>query len=130
MFDLNIIESAYEFKVKTLFKFLAAGGTYVSKEVAEKRIAICVTCPKYGKVKPLDNLPSMKGCTECGCPTATKPHMKTLPRPANKMGKTLNLAELLELKHTYDPDSIKYEDEIIICPHPDGNKWELIDNNF
>ena len=130
--NLSIIESAKEYKVKTLFKFMAAGGVPVSKEQGDARVEICKGCELYGDViVEVSGLTlTMKGCGGCGCPSATKPYMKSLPRPKDKIGSTLTLGELVSLKMNYEIDSDKYENEIMICPHSSGNKWELVDNNF
>lgn len=72
------------FAARILSSTIKQGGTLVSPEQAIARIEVCKGNPETGAkkcdfagvVEPLPFL-KMEGCTNCGCPFATKPHMET-----------------------------------------------------
>lgn len=64
------------FASRILSETIKHGGSLVSPEQAQERINICTSCEFLGTVEPLPFL-KMEGCTKCGCPMSTKPHMKT-----------------------------------------------------
>ena len=63
----------------TINWYLENLGTLVSDEHYEARLEICKKCPSYGKVNVAGNI--MDGCTECGCPSSTKPRAKEYFNP-------------------------------------------------
>lgn len=65
---VNFVEEAIQF-------YLKFGGSLVTEEQYQERVAICKACPKFGKVSIIliNGVAQTDGCTECGCPTATKP---------------------------------------------------------
>jgi len=85
-------------------KGLQFGGEQVIKEHYNERVAICQKCPKGGVVSILGH--NMEGCTICKCPFATKPRWK----------KYFSFIQLKIIPAT--------------CPHPEGNKWEVVDDIF
>lgn len=93
------------FVANTLFETIKKGGKLVPVQQAEARIEVCRGCSLSGMVEPLPGL-VVEGCTECGCPFATKPYMFNYLSPSQ--GKIV----------------------LIECPHPEGNKWEVIDQQF
>ena len=84
---------------------IRAGGQTTTDNHAQARIAVCEVCQHYGQVQPIPGL-VMPGCLICGCPSLTKAHMKTY-FSISKLG--LRVSE---------------------CPHPDGNKWQAVDQIF
>lgn len=62
---------------KILAEAVKAGGELVTPEQAQARLEICYGCEHKGIVTPLP-LMQFEGCTICGCPFMTKPHMKTV----------------------------------------------------
>ena len=123
------MKSVKEFGFKKLFDFVKVGGKSVTPKQAEARKEICRKCPRFGIVQPVPGL-KMEGCKICGCPSITKPHMKTIMRAIGKQNDPLSISEMLELKTKGLLKNHKKTEQIIKCPHPDGNKWELVDNNF
>jgi len=55
---------------KLLTEVIKAGGTLVTEHTYRDRLAICHRCNKAGTVTVLGM--QFDGCTECGCPFATK----------------------------------------------------------
>ena len=66
-----------KFAREVLAEIVKKGGELVEPEIAQKRIDICRGCDKVGEVEPIPFI-KMEGCTICGCPLATKPHMKNV----------------------------------------------------
>jgi len=66
-----------KFAREVLAEVVKRGGELVSPEIASKRLEICGVCDEAGKVEPIPFL-KMDGCTLCGCPFSTKPHMKNV----------------------------------------------------
>lgn len=72
------------FATRILSETIKHGGTLVSPEQAQARINVCKGDPESGTprcdfegiVEPVPFL-KMEGCTNCGCPFSTKPHMGT-----------------------------------------------------
>lgn len=87
---------------------LKLGGKPVTEEHYQERLKVCRRCQYWGSV--LIELPikgiKLPGCKICGCPMATKPRW-------------LTYWSLLEFKF-----------KEATCPHPDGNKWREVDNDF
>lgn len=79
----------------------------VSEAEYEKRLEVCRGCELAGQVGiPMPGGPiSLEGCTECGCPFATKPKWK----------KYFSFKELRIKEAT--------------CPHPQGNRWDFSTKN-
>jgi hypothetical protein len=55
---------------RLLTEVIKAGGTLVPEQTYRDRLAICHRCNKAGTVTVLGM--QFDGCTECGCPFATK----------------------------------------------------------
>lgn len=115
--------------LKQTIGYINRGGKPAPIEQSEARIAICKKCPLYGEVEPL---PGMKtaGCTNCQCPSATKPRMLEYYRKKGNEGKPLTAKELIEVRTMKDINPDDYILEEIKCPHPKGNKWAEIDKKF
>lgn len=94
-----------QFIARTLFETIKKGGKLVAEEHKEARLAICQGCTLLGQVEPLPGL-VVEGCTACGCPSATKPFMLNYFSPTQGHMVTVE------------------------CAHPDGSKWEEIDQQF
>lgn len=122
-------KSAKEYAFKLLFDFVKVGGKSATPEHAAARKKICDSCPLFGVVEPVPGL-KMNGCTQCGCPSATKPHMITLMRAIDKDGQSFTVSEMVELKMKKILGSTEKIEQKIKCPHPDGNKWENVDRQF
>jgi hypothetical protein len=90
-----------QFIEDSFVNFVKQGGNLLTREHYEARREVCRGCEYEGQVEPLPDL-FMEGCTECGCPFKTKAYF----------------------------DTWKVSGKKIKCPHPDGNKWENVDNNF
>lgn len=58
----------------TLFELIKMGGSLVTDEHFEARVAACRKCPYVGQVTPLPKIKA-EGCTLCGCPLDTKARM-------------------------------------------------------
>lgn len=112
-----------------LVECIKAEGTLVSKEQAEARTNKCKGCMYEGIVNPLPKLEG-PGCLKCGCPFATKAWMNTILRRAENVGDPLTFEEIIELKSLGKFNKSKFVEEIIVCPHPDGNQWASIDSKF
>lgn len=82
---------------------IRAGGHIAPDEQYRKRYETCKMCKYKGEVQPLP-LIKTEGCTICKCPFRTK--LKTVTHIKNGQRVTTS------------------------CPHPDGNKWDIIDNEF
>lgn len=93
-----------DFMIESIAKVVRNGGKLVGLEQAKARRAICNGCPNKGKTELLP-LIQVDYCRLCKCPLKTKT-------------KTLTTVSLTGVE--------KKE----ICPHPDGNKWVLVDNQF
>lgn len=116
--------SIKEFVQRELANFIIKQGIPAAKEQAEERMKICQGCEFRGLVEPLPTL-KMEGCTKCGCPLATKTKMRKIKRELNAKNENLTPQEITRLKM-----GKAYKMEDIKCPHPDGNKWETIDNKY
>lgn len=112
---------------KRFAEIIKKGGTLVSEEQAEARLNECSTCPHAGVVEPVPGL-EMEGCTICTCPFATKAHMFDIFRSKDHE-EHLTFEEVAEII-AKGMTGQKLEKQIITCPHPDGNKWASIDNQF
>ena len=126
---MKIKEIFADWTQKQLTKKVANGGKLVGDAQAKARKAVCATCPKAGKVKVPVGMFTIEadGCTECGCPFATKPHIDIIMRDAStEENAPLTAGELIKTA-TGLADK---RPEKVICPHPDGNKWQPIDNIF
>lgn len=126
---MSITEKLEKWAQKQLAKKIAKGGKLVSDQHAAARKAICAACPKAGKVRIELKMLTVEaeGCTQCGCPFATKPHIDIIVRDAKKAeGAILTAGEILRTQ-TGMTDTRK---EKVICPHPEGNKWAEIDEIF
>lgn len=111
------------FVMDNITSFIHAEGELVPEDIAEKRKSVCRSCPFVGIVEPLPGL-KVEGCTICGCPLATKAHMKTMLRPKDKAGEPLSFDEIIEMKTNGLFNRKDFVNEKIVCPHPDGNKWK------
>lgn len=94
-----------EFKLKVFSEAIKNFGKLTIEDHAKARINKCKTLEDGKPCRyhgEVNPVPSLKleGCTKCGCPFATKPFMLTF------MG-------------------LKVE-----CPHPEGNQWAEIDEDF
>jgi len=86
---------------ETTKKGILKGGPHVSEKQYQERLSKCEGCEYSGTVYPLGTKEiSESGCTVCGCPFVTKAKM---------------------LKIGASP---------IKCPHPEGNKWETVDQKY
>lgn len=102
-----------EHTVNYIGNIVTAGQELVSPEHEKARRDICkgcdllemVTLPPVPWIGPIQ----VPGCGGCKCPIKTKP--KAVKYRNFKDGKPL------EIKTN-------------ICPHPDGNKWEDVDNKY
>lgn len=83
-----------EYDEGILAKLIRKGGEKVEIGNGDGRVRACHGCTYLARVK------GYIGCSECGCPLASKAYMKNL----------LN---------------IKAE-----CPHPDGSRWAAVDIKF
>lgn len=81
------------------------GAVLCSTEQMEARRSVCESCDEFVDLSPLPFL-TVKGCGICKCPIATK-------------GRTLKYFSFTKGR------IVKTE-----CPHPEGNKWESVDNQF
>jgi len=121
-----ILDSIERFKKNTLLKAVFAGVELAKREHGDARVKVCSECPLAGKVEVMGI--NMDGCTECGCPFATKPYMLNIPRLKDKMDEPLSFDELIKLRT--NKKSEDFEMVKITCPHPNGNKWSQVDNTF
>jgi len=93
----------------TVLGYVELGGSLVTEANAADRINVCHTlqngqpCPYAGRVRPLPKLPTLAGCTLCGCPFTTKPHAKEY----------FSITAQTVVQAT--------------CPHPAGNQWAAVD---
>lgn len=117
-------------------KFILKGGKRVSKENEEARIFEgCKRgsnnpedwCPFYGIVEPIPKL-ELTGCTRCGCPDITKAKMDTYYR-IHDDDRDLTATELFMIK-VGKAIGVDLKEVKLICKHPEGNMWELIDKKF
>ena len=67
-------------QLKIINGYLALGATFVGDDEYEARVEICKTCPLFGNVRLPGGL-VVEGCTDCGCPTATKPKVRKYYNP-------------------------------------------------
>ena len=123
------MKSVKKYALDKLIKFIKVGGKTVTNEQAEARKDVCKGCEFFGEVEPLPKL-KMDGCQKCGCPSATKAHMKTIHRAIGKENEPLSITEMLKLKTKGLLGNQETFEQIIKCPHPDGNKWEKADEKF
>lgn len=79
------------------------GGTRVSDEEYQRRLEICRGCELVGTVEVMGH--QFEGCTECGCPLATKPLWQEFF--------SVKAFKFVEAK----------------CPHPNGDKWSAINKS-
>lgn len=123
------MRSAKEWVLNTLFDFAQVGGVAAHPEQAKQRAELCRSnvCGHYGDVRPTPFAPVFKGCTLCGCPTATKTKYLTLPRLLSNKDKKLTIAELLTMQEATEDN--EFFDSPIICPDA-TNRWALIDNVY
>ena len=80
-------------------------GSLVKKEHYNARKKICNACEMQVMVEPVPML-ILPGCGICKCPTLTKP--RCLTHYSQEAGEVIKT----------------------VCPHPDGNKWEEVDEQF
>lgn len=105
---MGFTSSAEDFITETINVGLRLGGEQVSHEQYKARLEVCHRCELAGTVRidlPFRKL-ELEGCTECGCPFATKP----------KWEKYFSFEKLRIIKAQ--------------CPHPEGNKWASADSAF
>ena len=118
------------FVLKTIANFVKENGELVSKENKKARLEeACNGCEFKGIVQPEPYIKG-QGCKKCGCPFATKAAMKSMERlldgiPYSK----ITPKEVAQVKAKLLAGQ-PTRTEIIICPHPDGNKWAPIDSKF
>jgi hypothetical protein len=84
------------------------GGVKVPVEQAEARIEVCESCDEISRGFFYDS------CGLCKCPLVVKPYFES------------HLLSALNITVVQDEEDRKK----VICPHPSGNKWAIIDNNF
>lgn len=66
-------------------QYAKMGGELVTREQYIDRLEVCAKCPSRGEVKiPVPavvglrlKVATLPGCTECGCPFATKPQVRS-----------------------------------------------------
>lgn len=123
-----MIDEINKWRAEKLSKIIKKNGSLVSKEQAYDRIDICKSCPHFGKVNP-DFFGEVDGCTICGCPSMTKPYMKTMMRVKDNVGNPIKALELLETMAFSSLNKDHYEEEIIRCPD-EVNRWEVVDKKY
>ena len=80
----TVLDRIEQWRNQKMLDLVSAGAEKVPEEWAMERIKVCQGgCEYYGTVEPLPKM-KMPGCTECGCPSATKPHLRTIKRAKNK----------------------------------------------
>jgi len=126
---LGVSDKLKEWTLENLSDTIKAEGELVTHEQAQARIAICNGCEYLGEVQPLPKIKT-SGCTKCGCPLVTKAYMKTLLRRLENAGEELSIQEIIEMKTLKKFDRKSYFSEKVVCPHPQGNKWEAADSLF
>ena len=119
-----MIDTVKKLVMEQLGDMLRLGAEEVTQEEYERRVEICRACPHLGQVRPVPLL-EVEGCTICGCPTATKPRFKILPRQSGKEGTPLTAKEIafIQLKIRTGQEW-QLEKETIICPDSE-NRWAL-----
>lgn len=129
MQDMGIVsDKVREWALQNLAKVVRAEGELVSEEQAQERLSVCWGCKYHGIVRPVPGIETM-GCTLCGCPDETKPHMKSILRKKGAKD-AITISEIIELKTTGKFYKSEYTQEPIRCPHPEENKWEDIDEKY
>ena len=112
--------------------FINKGGIQVSDEQMQERLNVCSGCPFNGMVEPDPLIGEMPGCTApgCQCPFSTKAKMLKYWRKKGKENESLTAMELIEVRMLKNIIPDRYELVTIKCVHPEGNKWESVDEKY
>lgn len=86
----------------TLNWYLKNFGKMVPTDQYLDRLDVCAGCPKLGTVTVAGI--DMKGCTECGCPSETKPRVKHYWNPVKmkKIKVECRLGKWAEVDRLFD----------------------------